>query len=907
MHINCVISQRISSRLMRVKIFLILFLELVMSGHLIAQIGGASLGLDKRNSQNIYNNQPSNLLLWLHNNGISIQGQEQERVDLKFSASLFSAHMLSSDFLVKISDENRIPEYLKGLIYSRNAGVLSIRNEIGLIGKLLSDPEISFVQVNYQPSVETTIPKHDLSVNHIDWFKSTTGFRGNGQLVGIKERSADTLDVDLRRKFVVSDLADSEYDTHATAMASLIAGRGNTSIKSLGVAQDASLISSSFKEVFPDPKEFLNALSVQNHSYGFEIQNEYDILAEAYDLSTYEDPLTLHVFSAGNLGLSIPENGAYKGIGELSNLSGGIKHAKNTLVIGATNQNYEVDERSSKGPAYDGRIKPELVAYGAEGTSEAAALVSGSAALLQQMYLDQQGELSENYLLKSIMISSATDIEYPGPDYVSGFGSLNMQGASTVIANNQFFTKELSGEEIYETVLTIPSGKKAVRVSLNWNDPAASPGSLSALVNDLDLEVEYDGQIFRPLVPNSSPNEVLFFQPASQQRDSLNNNELVIIPDLSVGKMKVRVKAFAMKSDQQPFAVSYSFEDKNSFEWLIPTEGVALEMAELFYLRFDNTVEAPVELYLRKDKGPWGPVGPVLDNLSFTFDEPGLYEFMVRIKGDEIISPKIIVHPKLEFAKLYECDEALLFNWSDIGAETYGIYGVDSETFERILISSVVDTSVFLTSELSALAYEQISFQPTFDGQNGVQGSLYNFGSDGIGCYVKSFSSAVDDNRVRLDLQLTTNLHVESVSFIRAQEGREKQFDAASTEGLNYLGETSENANGYYRYKGLIKLSDSELEISEIETSVIELPIVLSDTNVLFPNPLNSGEELFFLGSANLSRIRLFSVDGTYSTVIYVNSNEQFFELKGISSGLYLYQLISSTEEIIDTGKLIVK
>jgi hypothetical protein len=37
-----------------------------------------------------------------------------------------------------------------------------------------------------------------------------------------------------------------------------------------------------------------------------------------------------------------------------------------------------------KGPAFDGRIKPEMVAFGIDGSSGAAALVSGVAILLQQ-------------------------------------------------------------------------------------------------------------------------------------------------------------------------------------------------------------------------------------------------------------------------------------------------------------------------------------------------------------------------------------------------------------------------------------------------------------------------------------------------------------------------------------------
>jgi len=41
---------------------------------------------------------------------------------------------------------------------------------------------------------------------------------------------------------------------------------------------------------------------------------------------------------------------------------------------------------SSRGPAYDGRVKPELVAFAEDGSSGAAAIVSGISLVAQQTY-----------------------------------------------------------------------------------------------------------------------------------------------------------------------------------------------------------------------------------------------------------------------------------------------------------------------------------------------------------------------------------------------------------------------------------------------------------------------------------------------------------------------------------------
>src|SRR5204863_2806673 len=97
-----------------------------------------------------------------------------------------------------------------------------------------------------------------------------------------------------------------------------------------------------------------------------------------------------------------------------------------------------------RGPAYDGRLKPELVAFGEDGSSGAAALVSGTALLLQQLYKQITGVLPPNSLVKAILINSADDVGNPEVDYKNGFGSLNTNNALKTLKTNRFFTAGVS-------------------------------------------------------------------------------------------------------------------------------------------------------------------------------------------------------------------------------------------------------------------------------------------------------------------------------------------------------------------------------------------------------------------------------------------------------------------------------
>src|SRR5690606_21425751 len=120
-------------------------------------------------------------------------------------------------------------------------------------------------------------------------------------------------------------------------------------------------------------------LRISNNSWGTEI-NVYTILDRSFDQFVRGHPDMLVVVAAGNSGP------AFNTVG-----SPGI--AKNALTVGAivnSSQDhpaYSVSSISSRGPAADGRIKPEVVAPGFVVTST----VTSTAAGVEHTYADMGG------------------------------------------------------------------------------------------------------------------------------------------------------------------------------------------------------------------------------------------------------------------------------------------------------------------------------------------------------------------------------------------------------------------------------------------------------------------------------------------------------------------------------------
>ena len=142
-------------------------------------------------------------------------------------------------------------------------------------------------------------------------------------------------------------------------MATMMAGGGNTWYNTKGAAWGSNLSSASFQNLFPEPNSYYQTSSIliQNHSYGTVVENYYGPEAVGYDASVINNNSLLHFFSAGNSGTFASTTGQYSGIAGYANLTGNFKQAKNIITVGHTDSFGIVLAPSSKGPAFDGRVK----------------------------------------------------------------------------------------------------------------------------------------------------------------------------------------------------------------------------------------------------------------------------------------------------------------------------------------------------------------------------------------------------------------------------------------------------------------------------------------------------------------------------------------------------------------------
>lgn len=389
---------------------------------------------------------------------------------------------------------------------------------------------------------------------------------GKGLTVGIFDQTRPKPDhVEFQGRLTQIDGSSEDLSTHATHVTgTVLAGGINPQAK--GMAYEATGWSFNWEADISkmnanayDPETKTNGILISNHSYGIVLGwrisggnwtwfgnpavdpdkdwrfGFYSTKSQAIDKLLYSKPYYSVVWSAGNDRDDIGD-GTRDPDGPDDTI-GPEGVAKNNFAIGAVEQvlEYKSPEDvkmsgfSSWGPVDDGRIKPDLVAMGVNvfsasinsqgedgyasqsGTSMAAPNATGSMFLLQQLYSERNsGRFMLSSALKALTIHTAKEAgPAPGPDYMYGWGLLDVNAAAKIILNedgsSQFIREDILGEGEVHEYKFVSDGVTPIRATIAWTDPAGTPPGQAnnptnlMLVNDLDLRIfDEDGKEYFP-------------------------------------------------------------------------------------------------------------------------------------------------------------------------------------------------------------------------------------------------------------------------------------------------------------------------------------------------------------------------------------------------------------------------
>lgn len=277
---------------------------------------------------------------------------------------------------------------------------------------------------------------------------------------------------------------------------------------------------------------------IHNNSWGSSTAGQYNSNDSEADSTSWHNEDMLVVVSAGNDDPGPVQTGSPSNAKNVLSVAA-LGHAGSTTVAGYSN----------RGPAADGRMKPDIAAPGSSvqsarnttttsavpvytspvafsGTSMAAPTISGNAALVRQFFADgfyprgvktpADAYNPSGMVMKAVLLNGTNALGAPAwPNANSGWGRAWLD-------SNLWFQTTLTGGDdsrrlrVFErtqaagmrtgdveeyTIANVGAGAE-FRVTLTWFDPEAAGGVALTLINNLDLEVVapnaqvYKGNVF---------------------------------------------------------------------------------------------------------------------------------------------------------------------------------------------------------------------------------------------------------------------------------------------------------------------------------------------------------------------------------------------------------------------------
>jgi hypothetical protein len=779
---------------------------------------------------------------------------------------------------------------------------------------ILPSALVTFADIHRIPREESVLNNIDNSTNQINTVHGLyPALNGNGLTVSVKENKPDTTDIDLKGRFLSTPLSSPTITQHAGIMSTLIGGGGNSDHSGKGAAWGVTLSSSDFASLLPDANTAYQQyqITVQNHSYGTGVENYYGADAAAYDASSLANPNLLHVFSAGNSGNQTSTQGVYAGITGYANLTGSFKMGKNMITTGAINSLYQVEALSSKGPAYDGRVKPELVAFGEDGSSGAAAITSGIALLVQQALKNATGQLPAASLVKAILLTTADDIGAPGIDFQTGYGKVNAQKAVEAAQQGSYASGNIVQGQTHTTPLSIPAGIQQIKLTLCWYDAPATPNAPKALVNDIDLELinTSTSERWQPWVLSHAPHLDSLAKGPARKRDSLNNNEQITLNDPAPGDYIIQVKGYSIPSGTQAFTLAWRLDTADRFRWYYPIKADQVRGSENNVIRWTSTFSAndPARLEYSTDGGHHWEL--ISNNADLT---KGYYQWaapdtcttaLLKISAGNhsFLSDTFSLSSRIKANTGFNCSDSFLLTWNrPAGIDRFVVHTLGEKYLSPLLTTT--DTNVVLAKATNPALYYTVS--PVLaNGHSGIKAYTFNYTAQGVACYIKSFLADLVDNSAKLMIELGTRYAVQKITVEKL--GISGYGGLQSIEPVNALqyqltDNTLHRGSNTYRLK--IQRTDGTAIYSQPETVYN-----LQDADyIVYPNPVIAGGILNILSAIpGNSSIILFNATGQQVLQKRLTELHEQLPLQILQRGIYFY-LIRKDGQKEQTGNIMI-
>ena len=357
-----------------------------------------------------------------------------------------------------------------------------------------------------------------------------------------------------------------------------------------------------------------------------------------------------------------------------------------------------------------------------------------------------------------------------------------------------------------------------------------------------------------------------------------------------------------MGSSSQPFAVVFQLDTSETFTWYYPGKEDNLFPDRNNLLRWQSyLVETNGTLEYSLDKGiSWKTISSSVDLARgfHNWTPPDTFVtalLRLRTNTQDFITDTFTISKRINTYVGFNCPDSFLFYWNRVrGVNSYQVYRLGEKYMEPFLITS--DTVVILPAEGNPFIY--YSMAPVLGNKTGVRSYGFNYETQGVECYIRTFLASSSGSSGKLELVLGSNYRIQKI-VLEKFDGRNwlPLREATTFASLTYNFIDNPLSQGANIYRVRIDLPGDKKVYSQTET----IFYLGEKFFVVYPNPVAQGNNAIVL-AADVSediQLQVFTISGQkiYETAII--DIQTTIPTSTFSKGLYIFRFIRKGEKDI--------
>jgi hypothetical protein len=392
-----------------------------------------------------------------------------------------------------------------------------------------------------------------------------------------------------------------------------------------------------------------------------------------------------------------------------------------------------------------------------------------------------------------------------------------------------------------------------------------------------------------------------------RKRDSLNNVEQISIDNPLAGSYKINVRGFnIVGSSSQSYSIAYQLDTLDRFAWYYPTSSDNIFIGRTNILRWQsNYSNTTGQLEYSVNKGSsWQPIDNNVDLTKgyYKWTPPDSFVtglLRMNFASSNFRSDSFTISKRFDVFVGFNCPDSFMLYWHKVpGIGRYYVYRLGDKYMEPLLITT--DTAVILEKQANPSLYYAVA--PVINNQTGVRSYGYNYTTQGVGCYIRSFIGQLINNTAQLDLQVGTIYNLKSITWQKLTlNGYVSLQTISSMQGLRFSYTDNSLVHGLNVYRVRIETTDGRVFYSETVTVYFA-----NSPYIIYPNPVLQYHDVTLISNdPGISQLQLFNSMGVklYEKILSDWSNT--IATGKLSKGIYLLRIIKDNQ-LQTTLKLVV-